>query len=282
MRETVIAIIGAGELGGSLAHALACADVARAIRLVDGTGRVAEGKALDITQAAAVEGFATELSGSTDISAACGANVLLIADRAGLGEWQGDDGAHLVAQLARTGRDSIIICAGATQADLVDRGVRALGVHRHRLFGSAPEALVAGARSLVALSLNGSPRDVSLSALGLPPAHTVIPWEQATISGLAVTRLISEPAKRQLRSRIAALWPPGPYALASAAAKVTATVITGSRQLSSCFVGPDLSAGVRTRTTALPVRLGPVGIAEIVLPSLSVAEQVALDNAMEA
>jgi malate/lactate dehydrogenase len=281
MREIAIAIIGAGELGGSIAHTLARAGVARVVRLLDESGRVAAGKALDIAQAAPIESFATELSGSTDITAASGASLVVIADRYGLGEWKGDEGWQLLSQLSRVAPDAIIICAGATQADLVDRGVRQLGVDRHRLFGSAPEALVAGARALVALSLNASPRDVSLSALGLPPAHTVIPWADATIGGFALTGVISEPTRRQLHARIAALWPPGPFALAAAATKVVVTIVTGSRQLSSCFVGPDSSAGVRTRTAALPVRFGPGGVAGVVLPSLSSVERVALENAMQ-
>ena len=59
-----VAIVGAGELGGALAHVLARREAARTIRLIDDQGRVAEGKALDIAQAAPVEGFATQLSGS--------------------------------------------------------------------------------------------------------------------------------------------------------------------------------------------------------------------------
>src|SRR5260370_10273810 len=86
-----VAIIGAGEIGGALAHALARKDIARAIRLVDETGRIAAGKALDIAQAAPIERFATELSGSGDVSAAAGAAIVGLADRAGKGEWHGDN-----------------------------------------------------------------------------------------------------------------------------------------------------------------------------------------------
>src|SRR4051812_32263814 len=48
MRE--VAIVGAGELGGMIAHLLAREEVAPVVRLIDDRGRVAEGKALDITQ----------------------------------------------------------------------------------------------------------------------------------------------------------------------------------------------------------------------------------------
>src|SRR5262245_58864024 len=68
-----VAILGAGELGGLVAHALARRDAARLVHLVDDAGRVAEGKALDIAQAAASERFSTELRGSTDPITAAGA-----------------------------------------------------------------------------------------------------------------------------------------------------------------------------------------------------------------
>ncbi len=97
-----VAIVGAGELGGAVAHVLARRDVVRSITLIDESGRVAAGKALDITQAAPVEGFATELSGSTDVSTAAGAAVVILADRSGGGEWQGEDGLLLLKRLSHT------------------------------------------------------------------------------------------------------------------------------------------------------------------------------------
>jgi len=77
------------------------------------------------------------------------------------------------------------------------------------------------------------------------------------------------------------LWPPGPHALASAATLVVEAMAGRSRRIVSCFVAPDTSSGTQTRTAALPVRLGPAGIVDVVLPSLSVVEKVALDNAMQ-
>ena len=75
-----VAIIGAGELGGATAHLLARRDIARSIVLVDDRDRVAAGKALDIAQAAPVEGFATQLSSSNDPSTAAGADVIVVAE----------------------------------------------------------------------------------------------------------------------------------------------------------------------------------------------------------
>jgi malate dehydrogenase len=278
MRE--VAIIGAGELGGAVAHALAQSDAVRTITLVDEAGRVAAGKALDIAQAASIEGFATQVTGTTDISAVAGSALVVVADRFGGAEWQSEEGLALLRRTTQLASSAVILCAGAAQSELVDRGTRELEIASGRLFGSAPEALAAAARALVALSVNASPRDVALAVLGVPPSHIVIPWEEATVAGFGITRLLDEPTRRRLGARVVALWPPGPQALAAATVLVVASMAGRSRRLATCFVAPDFSAGVRTRTAALPVRLGPAGIVDVQVPSLSVAERVALDNAM--
>jgi malate dehydrogenase len=275
-----VAIIGAGDLGGALAHALARRNIARTIRLIDEAGRIAAGKALDIAQAGPIESFSTQLSGSTDVADAAGATVVVIADRIGKGEWHGDDGSTLLTRLGQMTANAVIVCAGASQRELVDRGVGELRMTRTRLFGSAPEALTGAARAIIALAANGSPSDVALTMLGVPPGHMVIPWDDATIGGFSATRVLDEPTRRRIAAKLPALWPPGPYALATAAVKAIDAIFGRSRRLSSCFVAPDNSAGARRRTAALPVRLGPSGIVEVVLPELSGHDRVALDNAM--
>lgn len=278
MRE--VAIIGAGELGGALAQVLAARDVVRTLRLVDDTGRVAEGKALDITQSAPVRGFATEITGSTDLAVAAGAAIVIVADRVGGADWQGDDGLMLLRRIQQTAPRAVVLCAGAQHRELVDRGATDLAFQRERLFGTAPEAMRAAARALVALELNVSPRDVALSLLGVPPAHIVIPWTDATVGGFGLIGLLDEPARRRLAARIPAMWPPGPVALAHAACAVVEAIAGRSRRWATCFVSPDKSAGARTRTAAAAVRLSADGIAEVVSPTLSVVERIALDNAM--
>ena len=274
------AIIGAGELGGALAHVLARRDLVTTIRLIDETGHVAEGKALDIMQAAPIEGFATEVAGSSDLTSAAGAALIVLADRSGGSEWQGEDGLSLLKRLSQLGPGSVVLCAGASQRELIERGVRELRFARERLFGSAPEALAAAVRAMVALETNGSPSDVALTVLGVPPSQVVVPWEEATIGGFAATRVLDEPARRRLAARIAPLWPPGPYALAWAGAKAAEAVLGRSRRTISGFIAPDDSNGRRARTAALPLRLGETGVLSDDLPSLSVRDRVALDNAM--
>jgi malate dehydrogenase len=275
-----IVILGAGEIGGLLAHALARRAVAHDIQLVDDNGRAAAGKALDIMQAAPVEGFSAAVGGSSDASLAGGATVVVIADAIRGGEWQGEAALALTKRVRDFAPKSLVVCAGASHRDLIERAVRELHFQRSRVIGSAPEALVSGIRGVIAAASKTSPRDVAVTALGVPPAHIVVPWEDATVGGFSVIRTINEPDRRRIEAEVTGLWPPGPYALASAAAKVVDTMLGRSDRLVTCFVAPDDSAGRRTRASAVPVRLNRTGLTDVVLPELTGRDRVRLENAM--
>jgi malate dehydrogenase len=275
-----IVILGAGEVGGLLAHTLARHRVASDIHLIDENGRAASGKALDIMQAAPVEGFSSTVTGSSDASLAGGATAVVIADAIRTGEWQGESALALLMRVRDFAPKSLVVCAGASQRDLIERAVRELHFSRRRVVGSAPEALVSGVRSVIAAMVKTSPRDVAVTALGVPPDHVVVPWEDATVGGFSVIRTINEPDRRRIEAEVVRLWPPGPYALASAAAKVIATMLGHSDRIVSCFVAPDDSAGRRTRTSAVPVRLNRTGLTDVVLPELTGRDRVRLENAM--
>src|SRR5690242_6902746 len=94
-----IAILGAGDLGGELAHQVARRDLARTVRLIDDPASVAAGKALDITQAAPVEGFHTRLVSSAEPGDAAAAAMVVVADRAAGGEWTGEDALALLKRI---------------------------------------------------------------------------------------------------------------------------------------------------------------------------------------
>jgi malate dehydrogenase len=275
-----VVIAGAGPLGGELAFLLARRDVAASILLVDEAGQVAAGKALDIMQSAPVEPFATRVSGTADLVAMSTAPVVVVADRLGTGEWQGEDGMMLLRRLARAGSMPIVIAAGAAQHEIVERGVRELKMDRRRILGSAPEALAAAVRAITALEADRSPCDIALTVLGRPPLHVVIPWEDATIAGLAAVRVLDEPTRRRIVDRVRHLWPPGPLTLAAAAAKAVTAALGHSRQSMIAFTAADDAMGIRARTVALPVVVGPAGVEPIELPTLSAHDRVALDNAL--
>jgi malate/lactate dehydrogenase len=275
-----VAIIGAGELGSAVANILARRDKVSSIQLIDDRDGLASGVALDLLQAAAVHGCSTRIAGSRDLLAAAGATIVVIADPPSTG---GKAIEHPVATLRRVvavAPAAAVIGAGPSHRELVEEGVRALGMPRERIVGTAPEALASGIRACVALEANVSAREVSLTVLGTPPRHTVVPWQEASAGGRAITRILEEPALRRLAARVEPLWPPGPSALAAATALAIEAMGGHSRRTISCFVGPDDSMGARSRTVALPVRLGSRGVVAVELPVLNVSDQIALENAM--
>ncbi len=275
-----IVVLGAGELGGLTAHVLARRQISSEICLIDDNGRAAGGKALDIMQAAPVEGFASKVVGTSDASLVAGAAAVVIADAVGGGEWHGELALGLLKRVSAVSPGSPIVCAGASQRESIEQAARELHIERSRLIGSAPEALGAGVRAVVGAEARVSPRDVAATTVGVPPDHVVVLWEHATIAGFPLDRIVTAVERRRIEMSAARLWPPGPYALASAVAKVLDTLLGRSDRLVTCFVAPDDRAGRRTRAAALPVRLGRTGIVDIVLPELTGRDRVRLDNAM--
>ena len=278
---SVIAIIGAGTLGGTLAHLVASHDLYREVRLVDDAGDVAAGKALDILQSGAIERFGTTVVGDSGAAAAVGADVVILTGPAAApdAEWDTGDGLDRLRRTAAFNRGALVVCAGAGHRTLVERGVSEAGLDRRRLIGSAPEALRGALRAIVALEAGCEASEVALTVLGAPPRHVVVPWSQATVGGLALEFALAPARLSRLHARAAALWPPGPYALAAAAARVAASLATGNGRQVSCFIAVDGELGLQKQVLAAPVRLGARGVAHLVDPHLNARERSQLESA---
>lgn len=272
----VIAIIGAGALGGALAHKLAARSRTREVRLIDPEEAVAKGKALDILQSGPVEGFSAALTAHGSIHAAVGADAIAIADSVAGAEHAGEAGLAIIRQLHAAGASSPVVFAGATQRELMMRCVRELRLPPRRLVGSAPTALASALRAMCAVVIDTSAVEISLQVVGVPPRGAVVAWEEAAAAGEPLTSLMAAHEIGAVAARIPSLWPPGPYALASAAARVAEAVCLGSRRRYSCFV--DVGRG---RIAAMPVELSRGGVKRVVQPTLSPLERTALENALE-
>jgi malate dehydrogenase len=291
---TTVSILGAGELGGSVAHALARAERVGRVVLIDDGGTIAAGKALDIQQSGAIDGFHTRVEGTQDLTRVTGCTVCVVADTGRpAAEWQGESGFAMVGRLKGFVGEAPIVFAGAGQADLLLAAVREAGFRRERIVGSAPEALAAAARAIVALEAQCSPAEVALSVLGtpsclperlngVPSSGFIIPWSEASIAGHAVERVLSQVQLRRIDARVALLWPPGPQALGAAAARVVDAMVTSARRAPGVLTVLGGEFGVRNRVGVLPCLLGPGGITEVRPPALNARERVLLETALGA
>ncbi len=272
-----IAIIGGGALGATIAHCLAVRDRVSEVRLVDPEGRVAEGKALDMLQSAPIDGFSTRITTSGSFAAAAGAQVIVVADRASdNSEHRGEDGLAIMRQIAALDTSAPILFAGAHQRELIGRVVGELHVKPSRVLGSAPFALESALRAMAGLALDGSGVEISLRVVGVPPGSAVVGWEEASAFGQPLGSQLPPHEIAALGARIPGLWPPGPYALASAAARMVEAVANGSRRRFSCFVIVG-----RSRVAAMPVELGHEGVRRVLEPALTRQERTMLENAIE-
>jgi malate dehydrogenase len=277
---TTVAIIGAGEIGAATALALATANHVTRILLVDAQGSAAAGKALDIQQSGSVVPFDARVDGTDDESRIAGCNACVIADRWGPAEWRGEEALAMLIRISPYLAGAPIIFAGTSHADLMDLAAAEAQIAPARMIGSSPEALRSAITAIVAMEAVCSPRDVALTVLGVPPAAFVVPWGDATVGGYALERAVSQVQLARMRSRVQRLWPPGPYALGAAAARVTAGVLSSSRQFFAVLARLDGEFGVKGRTGILPSRLGAGGIVEKRVPDLGSRERIQLLTAL--
>ena len=66
---TKISLIGAGQIGGTLAHLIGLKELANEVVLFDVASGIAKGKALDIAQSSSVDGFTVKFSGTDNYDA---------------------------------------------------------------------------------------------------------------------------------------------------------------------------------------------------------------------
>jgi len=279
---TTVAIIGAGDIGGACAQALAARDHVSHILVIDSTAKAASGKALDIRQSGAIGGFHTQLNGTDDWSHATGCAVCVIADRFAPGspEWRGEEGLAMISQLAPACEIAPLVFAGVMQGDLIVASVREARVERRRVIGSAPEALSAAIAAIVAMEAGCSPDEVSLAVLGAPPGSFVVPWSDASIGGYALDRALSQVQLTRIEGRVARLWPPGPHTLGAAAARTVEAILDSSRRSYNVLTVLSGEFGVRDRVGTLPALLASHGIVQTRVPSLNTRERVQLDTAL--
>ncbi|BCS35796.1 hypothetical protein TBR22_A50300 [Luteitalea sp. TBR-22] len=250
-----VAILGAGPLGGALAYALASRARFDEVRLIDPEKTLAAGKALDILQSGPVDGYSTRVTGSASLEAATGAWVSILADPI-----SPDPLSHL-EQLHKRSPGALIVCADAAHQLVVARGVATGAVPPDRIVGAAPTAAAAAARALLALDADVSPAVVHVGIASGAPGPCVIDWARTSVDGVPAEVACRRDQRERVDARLAGLWPPGPYTLGAAAARVAEAAWFGSRQVYPCWWVTD---GGATPAGVSSLRFSPGGRARMV------------------
>ncbi len=273
----IVSIIGAGPIGASIAHRLAERDRVGPIALIDSSGSVAAGKALDIVQSGPITSFDTRICTADDELAAVSSPIIVIADDSAEGPWDGERGLALVSRLARAGTQAALVFAAPSQTWLMEKAYGELRLPADRLIGTAASAIPAAVRALAGLEIDAA--SVEATVVGRPPA-LVIGWSAATADGVLLTDRVPAHRLLAISQALPRIWPPAPYAIASATAPVVEALASGARRLLPALTVVDGDLGARGRAVLLPLDLGEWRVRRHVVPTLSTQERTELEGSL--
>jgi len=286
MARKKIALIGAGMIGGTLAHLAAKAEMGDIV-LFDIMEGIPQGKALDLAQAGPVEGFDSRLVGTNDYADIAGADVCIVT--AGVARKPGmsrDDllGINLkvmkaVGEGIKThAPDSFVICI----TNPLDAMVWALrefsGLPHHRIVGMAGVLDSARFRHFLAEEFNVSVEDVTAFVLG-GHGDTMVPVPAySTVAGIPIPDLIKmgwstqekiDAIVQRTRSgggEIVALLKSGSayYAPATSAIMMAESYLKDKKRVLPAAVHLTGQYGVDNLFVGVPVVIGASGVERIV------------------
>jgi len=288
-----VVVLGAGNIGGSLAQRLAEMDVAREVVLVDIIDGLPQGKALDIQESAPILEFSTRVTGSTSLDAIRGADV--VVETAGLARKPGMSRSDLLtknaaivkghAEAVRAQAPNATVVVVTNPVDVMTHYFRAVsGLPAARVFGESGTLDTARFRTFVAEALHVAPKDVTGFVLGTH-GDTMVPLLSLTsVSGVPLTKLL----------------PPDRLAAIVARSKQGGAEIVNLLKTGSAFYAPTASQAELVRAIAhdehrllpvaahlagefgekdvcigVPVVLGRQGVERVVEVELLPAEQEA-------
>ena len=304
MARSKIALIGAGNIGGTLAHLAALKDFGDIV-LFDIVEGVPQGKALDLAQSGAVEGFDAALSGTQDYAPIAGADVVIVT--AGVPRKPGmsrDDllsiNTKVMGQVGAGIRDyapgAFVICITNPLDAMVYVLREACGLPHRQVVGMAGVLDSARFRHFIADELSVSVEDVTAFVLG-GHGDTMVPLPRySTVAGIPLTDLVTmgwlsaerlEEILQRTRdggAEIVGLLKTGSafYAPASAAIQMAEAYLKDKKRVLPCAAWLDGEYGVDGLYVGVPAVIGAGGVERIVEIALDADEQAAFAHSVNA
>ena len=295
-----IAVLGAGNVGGSLAQRLAEMDLAKEVVLVDIIDGLPQGKALDIQESAPILGFSTKVTGSLSLDSIRGSD--LVIETAGLARKPGMSRSDLLtknADILRGHASTVknlapeaVVLVVTNPVDVMTYWFRRVsGLPEARVFGESGTLDTARFRTFVALELGVAPRDVTSFVLGTH-GDTMVPiLSLSSVSGVPLTRLLSADKLAAIVKRtqqggaeIVNLLKTGSafYAPSAAQAELARAVGRDEKRLLPVTAHLHGEYGLTDLCFGVPALLGRGGVEKVVEVDLTPAERAAFDASARA
>lgn len=293
-----VTVVGAGQVGATAAHLLILKGLAN-VTLIDVVDGLAQGKALDVSQSAPIEGFPATIRGTTDYAAMAGSRLVIVT--AGLARKPGmsrDDllsaNANIVGpiaeQIARTAPNAIVIVVTNPLDVMVALALQRSGFPRQRVMGMAGVLDSARLRTFLSERLGVAPREIQAMVLGSHGDLMVPMLSSLTAKGEPVTKQMSAEELDCILQRtkdggaeVVALLKQGSafYAPASGVVEMASAILRNTHAVLPACAWLQGEYGLRDVAIGVPVQLGSAGIERIVDLPLTSSERAALTKAAE-
>lgn len=303
MARTKISLVGAGNIGGTLAHLIGLKELGDVV-LYDITDGIPQGKGLDIAQSTPVEGVDAIYSGSTDYKDIADSDVVIVT--AGVPRKPGMSRDDLIETNAKVmvavGKgirkycpDAFVICITNPLDAMVWALREASGLPHHKVVGMAGVLDSARFRHFLAEEFNVSVKDVTAFVLG-GHGDTMVPLVRySTVAGIPLPDLVKMKWTTQKRldnivqrtrdggAEVVKLLKTGSafYAPAASAVQMAESYLKDQRRLLPCAAWVDGAYGLDGMYVGVPVIIGENGVEEVIEIKLDKEEKKMFEHSVQ-
>ena len=290
MARKKIALIGAGNIGGTLAHLCVLKGLGDVV-LFDVIDGLPQGKALDMLEAGPIEGYDANITGTTSYADIAGADVCIVT--AGVARKPGMSRDDLLginckimsdvsSNIKQYAPDSLVIVITNPLDAMVTLTKRVTGFPKNRVVGQAGVLDSARYRTFIAQELCVSVQNVTAMVLGGHGDDMVPVRSYCQVGGVPIEKLLStarleeiEQRTRQAGGEIVALLKTGSafYSPASAAVQMAAAYLQDKKHILPCAAYLEGEYGIDGVYFGVPVSIGAGGVERVIEVDLSDKEK---------
>lgn len=296
-----VTVVGAGAVGATVADNIARKELCEELVLLDIKEGVAEGKALDMTQTAALLHFDTRIIGSTnDYSKTAGSDVVVVTS--GIPRKPGMTREELIGvnanivrgvcqQILEHSPNAVFVIISNPMDTMTYLALQATGIDKHRIIGMGGALDSARFRCYLSMALGCSPADLNAMVIGGHGDTTMIPltrlatWEAAPVSQFLSAEALQKVAADTMvggATLTKLLGTSAWYAPGAAGAAVVEAIIRDEKKLIACSVLLEGEYGQEDICMGVPVILGRKGWERIVDLPLNEDEKALFQKSADA
>ena len=284
-----VTVVGAGNVGATVANVLAHKDLVKEIVLLDLVGDLAKGKALDTWEQAPIDYYSTRIVGTDDYRKTKNSDIVVIT--AGIPRKPGmsrDDlistNAKIVASVTKSimkhSKNPIIIVVSNPLDVMTYAAHKASGLPANRVFGMAGILDTARYRAFLASALDCSPKDIQAVLMG-GHGDTMVPLPRyTTVAGIPVTEMIDKNDLKAIVERtkkgggelVKLMGTSAWYAPGAAAAQMVESIVKDENRIFPCCARLSGEYGLKNMFLGVPVKLGKNGINQLLELKLNKTE----------